>query len=79
MVNYRKKALKFIDTAKEVSKGLLGKELSRAVNQRAVDVVSMPAYKNGSKVLTKTGPAMLHKGEKVLSAKQVKELKKLFK
>jgi hypothetical protein len=78
MVNYRKKALKFVDTAKDVSRALLGKDLSRAVNQRAVDAVSMPSFAKGGMV-KKTGPARLHKGERVLSVKEVATLKKLLK
>jgi len=79
MVNYRKKALKFVDTAKDVSRALLGKDLSRAVNKRAVEAVEAPmSFARGGKV-KRTGMAKVHKGEQVLTAKQVASLKKMLK
>ncbi len=78
MVNYRKKALKAVSTIKDVSRGLLGKDLSQAVNKRAVEAVSMPSFKKGG-LVKKTGPARLHKGERVLTVGQVASLKKMLK
>jgi len=78
MVARAKKALKWVDTLKTGSKMLLGKDLSRAVSDRAVQAVSpsMPMYKKGG-VVKKTTVAMVHKGEKVLTMAQRKALKKL--
>jgi hypothetical protein len=79
MVNYRKKALKFVDTAKDVSRALLGKDLSQAVNKRAVQAVQAPmSFAKGGKV-PRTGMAKVHKGEVVLTAKQAASMKKLLK
>jgi hypothetical protein len=80
MVNRQKKAMSWIETVKGGAKSLLGKDLSRAVSQRAVSAVTpaSPAqYKVGGKV-KKTGMALVHKGEKVLTAKQHATLKKIL-
>ena len=77
MVNRQKKALGWVGTIAQGSKMITGKKLGRALNERAVDAVSMPSYKKGGKV-KKTGPARLHKGEVVLKASVVKSLKKLM-
>ena len=77
MVNRQKKALGWVDTLKAGSRALLGKELSRAANARAVQSV-MPSYAKGGRV-TKTGPARVHKGETVLTVAQTKALKKALK
>lgn len=77
MVARAKKALKWVDTLKTGSKMLLGKDLSRAVSDRAVQAVASPAmYKKGG-VVKKTGKALVHKGEKVLTMAQRKALMKL--
>lgn len=79
MVNRQKKLLGWIDTIKKGSRALLGKELSGALNKKAVSAVGMiPTYKTGG-VVKKTGRALVHKGEVVLSVKKVKKLKKLMK
>lgn len=83
MVNRQKKAMSWIETVKGGAKSLLGKDLSRAVSQRAVSALApspmaSPAqYKVGGKV-RKTGMALVHKGEKVLTAKQHATLKKIL-
>jgi len=77
MVQRAKKALKWVDTLKSGSRMLLGKGLSQAVNARAMEAVaSPPSYAKGG-VVKKTGLAKVHKGEKVLTLAQRKQLKKL--
>ena len=77
MVNRQKKAIGWINTIKAGSKALLGKNLSRAVNNRAVGAVmaSPASFAKGGKV-RKTGLAKVHKGEIVLNKKAVGALKK---
>ncbi len=77
MVGRAKKALKWVDTVKTGYHSLMGKGLSHAVNARAMSAVaSPPAYKKGG-IVHKTGKAVVHKGEKVLTLAQRKQLKKL--
>jgi hypothetical protein len=79
MVNRVKKIGRYIGAIKSGYGELMGKNLSRAVNARAVDAVSAsPAsFKKGGKV-KKTGKALVHKGEVVLNKKVVAALKKLM-
>ena len=78
MVNRIKKMKKWVSAIKGVGQSLMGKEMSRAINSKAVGAVNaIPAFKKGGKV-KKTGIAKLHKGEIVLSTPQVKALKKLI-
>jgi hypothetical protein len=84
MVNHVKKMGRWTGAISDASKTLLGKNLSRAVSGRAVDAVhstSLVPMKNGSKgaIKKKTVPALLHKGEVVLTKSQVKALAKLLK
>ena len=85
MVNRVKKMGRVIGAIKSGARELLGKDLSRAVSGRAVDAVQSSGYltpmKMGSKgaIKKKTVPALLHKGEVVLTATQVKALKKILK
>jgi len=76
MVGRVKKAMKWVGAVKEGSRMLLGKDLSRAVSNRAVSIANPPAYKKGG-VVKKTGVAKVHKGEKVLTLAQRKALKQL--
>ena len=82
MVNRQKKAMSWIETVKGGAKSLLGKDLSRAVSQRAVSAVtpaaSPPSFAKGG-VVKKTGLIRAHKNEVVLSVKQRAALKKLLK
>jgi len=83
MVNRVKKLGRVVQGISDASKTLLGKNLSRAVSGRAVDMVSMgdlTPMKKGSKgaIKKKTVKALLHKGEVVLTASQVKSLKKIL-
>ena len=79
MVNRQKKALQWIDTIKKGSRALLGKELSGALNKKAVGLVNSPlmGFKKGG-VVPRTGLAHVHKGEVVITAAQRKALKKLL-
>ena len=79
MVNRQKKALGWVGTVKSGYHALMGKDLSRAVNKKAVSTVeaSPSAYKKGGKV-KRTGRALVHIGEVVLTAQKVKMLKKLL-
>jgi hypothetical protein len=78
MVNRVKKMGRFIGAIKSGAGELLGKNLSRAVSDRAVSAVAMPSFKKGG-VVKRTGKAYVHKGEVVLSVPQRKMLKKLLK
>jgi len=83
MVNRVKKMGRFVGAISDASKTLLGKNLSRAVSGRAVDTVnstSLVPMKKGSKgaIKKKTVPALLHKVEVVLTAGQVKSLRKIL-
>ena len=86
MVNRVKKMGRITGAISDASKTLLGKNLSRAISDKAVGAVEtyplvpLVPMKNGSKgaIKKKTVPALLHKGEVVLTAGQVKMLKKLM-
>ena len=73
MVNRQKKALGWVDTLKTGARMITGKQLGRAINQKAVE--SVGSYKKGG-VVKKTGMAKVHKGEVVLSVAQRRALKK---
>lgn len=78
MVNRVAKAGRWVGAVKSGYHELMGKKLGRAVNARAVDAVASPAsFKKGGKVL-RTGKALVHKGEFVLTASKAKQLKKLL-
>lgn len=84
MVNRMKKAGRVVSMLKDTTKGLLGKNLSRAINQSALDQVEaynspnpIPGYKKGGRV-KRTGLAYVHKGEVVLTSTQAKQLKKIL-
>lgn len=77
MVNRPKKIMKYIGAIKEGSRALLGKDLSRAVSERAAGAV-MPSYAKGGRI-RKTGAIRAHAGEVVLNKKVVKALKALMK
>ena len=80
-VSSANKMQKYATALSNTSRILLGKNLSRAISDRAVDSVnnsSMPSYKKGGKV-KRTGKAKLHKGEVVLNTKAVAVLRKLMK
>jgi len=80
-VSSANKMQKYATALSNTSRILLGKNLSRAISDRAVDSVNnsaMPSYKKGGKV-RKTGKAKLHKGEVVLNTKTVAALRKLMK
>ena len=86
MVNRVKKMGRISGAISDMSRTLLGKNLSRAVSGQAVNAIT-PSYsdlvpmKKGSKgaIKKKTVKALRHKGEVVLTAGQVKLFKKLMK
>lgn len=83
MVNRVKKMDRWTGAISDASRTLLGKNLSRAVSQKAVEGVQsypLTPMKMGSKgaIKKKTVPALLHKGEVVLTAGQVKSLRKIL-
>ena len=85
MVNRVKKMARISGAISGMSKQLLGKNLSRAVSAGAVDQVNalaspnpIPGYRKGGRV-RKTGLALVHKGEYVITASTAKSLKKLLK
>lgn len=71
----------------DASQTLLGRKVSRAISGAAANQITMAGsvpmipMKNGSKgtIKKKKQPAMLHRGEVVLTAGQVKTLKKILK
>ena len=72
-----KKAERWVGAVKGGYHSLMGKDLSKAVNKKAVSALSAPAgsFAKGG-VVKKTGLAKVHKGEHVLTAKQVSAIKK---
>jgi hypothetical protein len=87
MVNRVKKGMRHIALIKSAGRQLLGKDLSRSISGAAVGQVNaaaspnpIPGYKNGSNgKLKKNQLAYVHKNEVILSAAQVKAIKKLLK
>jgi hypothetical protein len=84
MVNRVKKMARISGAISDMSKTLIGKNLSRAINQGAIDSANayaspnpIPGYKKGGKV-KRTGLARVHKGEVVLTASAAKSLRKLL-
>ena len=78
MVNRVKKMKKWVSGIKDVAQSLMGKDMSRAIGAKTLGAVNaIPAFKKGGK-LKKTGLAKLHKNEIVLSAPQVKALKRIM-
>ena len=84
MVNRVKKAGRIVGMLKDTTRSVLGKNLSRAINQGAIDQVNaynspnpIPGYAKGGKV-RRTGLAKVHKGELVLTAAMTKKLHKLL-
>ena len=75
MVNRVNKIGRYVGAIKEGYHSLMGKDLSNAVNKKAVSAIA--SYKKGGKV-KRTAKALLHKNEVVLSVPQVKMLKKLL-
>jgi len=77
-VNGVKKMGRWIGAIKSGYHQLLGKDLSAAVNKKAVAAVgSIPTFKKGG-VVKRTGLARVHKGELIIPAKKAKALKKLL-
>jgi hypothetical protein len=88
MVNRMKKLGRVTEGISDASRTLLGKSISRAISGAGVKNINaasdayaspnpIPGYKKGGKV-KKTGLAVVHKGEVVLTASQAKMLKKLL-
>jgi len=84
MVNRVKKMARISGAISDMSKTLIGKNLSRAINQGAIDSANayaspnpIPGYKTGGRV-KRTGLARVHKGEVVLTASAAKSLRKLL-
>ena len=80
MVNRVKKMARISGAISGMSKTLLGKNLSRAVSAGAVDQVNalaspnpIPGYRKGGRI-RKTGLALVHKGEYVITAATAKSL-----
>ena len=77
MPNRVKKAGRWTKAISDGSKTLMGKSLSRAVNDRAKTAVYQ-SYAIGG-VVKRTGLARVHKNEIVIPASTAKVLKKLMK
>jgi hypothetical protein len=78
MVNRVKKMKKWVSGIKSAAQELMGKDMSRAIAAKAVGAVNaIPQFKKGGRVKKNT-LAKLHKNEIVLSAPQVKALKKIM-
>ena len=84
MVNRVKKMARISGAISDMSKTLIGKNLSRAINQGAIDSANayasphpIPGYKKGGRV-KRTGIARVHKNEVVLTASAAKTLRKLL-
>jgi hypothetical protein len=77
-----KRVKKVVSNIEHIGNRLIGKEILGAIKNRAVRAISggmaSPAsFKKGGKVM-KTGRALVHKGEVVLTKKSVGHLKKLL-
>ena len=77
MVNRVKKSGRWTGAISAGSKTLLGKSLSRAVNDRAKTAVYQSYAVDG--VVKRTGLAKVHKNEIVIPAKTAKMLKRIMK
>lgn len=88
MVNRMKKLARVTEGISNASRTLLGKNISRAISGAGVKQINsasksyaspnpIPGFKKGGKV-KKTGLALVHKGEVVLTNAQAKMLKKLL-
>ena len=84
MVNRVKKMGRIAGGISDMSRTLLGKNVSHALSGAGVKQINayaspnpIPGYKKGGKV-KKTGIAMVHKNELVLTAAQAKSLKKML-
>jgi hypothetical protein len=75
MVNRVHKIGRHIGAIKSGYHALMGKNLSKAVNAKATNMVG--SFKKGGKV-KRTGLAKVHSGEVVLSKKQASALKKML-
>ena len=89
MVNRVKKMGRIAGGISDMSRTLLGKNISRAISGGSVKNINaasdayaspnpIPGYKKGGKV-RRTGIARVHKGEVVLTASAAKTLRKLLK
>lgn len=78
MVNRVKKFKRVMGAIGGVADGALNlTDKALNVGEKAMKMKTMVGYKGGGKV-KKTGAALLHRGEVVLSVKQVKALKKIM-
>ena len=84
MANRVKKMGRISGAISDMSRTLLGKNVSRALSGAGVKQINayaspnpIPCYKKGGRV-KKTGIAMVHKNEFVLTATQAKALKKML-
>ena len=84
MVNRVKKMGRISGAISDMSRTLLGKNVSRALSGAGVKQINayaspnpIPGYKKGGRV-KKTGIALVHKGELVLTSSQAKTLKKML-
>lgn len=73
---HQKRALSWLNTVKSGAQALVGKDIGRAINQKALGAVQ--SFAKGGKV-TKTGLARVHKNEVVLTVAQAKSLRKALK
>ena len=84
MVNRVKKMGRIAGGISDMSRTLLGKNVSRALSGAGVKQINayaspnpIPGYKKGGRV-KRTGIARVHKGEVVLTASTAKSLRKLL-
>jgi hypothetical protein len=84
MVNRVKKMGRITGAISDASRTLLGKNVSRALSGAGVKQINayaspnpIPGYKKGGRV-KKTGLAVVHRGEVVLTSSQAKALKKML-
>jgi hypothetical protein len=77
MVNRINKIGRYVGAITDTARALTGKKLGRAISDKATSAVASPmSFAKGGKV-KRTGMAKVHKGERVLTAKQVASLKKM--
>ena len=74
---HQKRALSWISTIKEGAQALVGKKNAEAINRRVGNVLTGESFAKGG-VVTKTGLAKVHKGERVLTAAQARKIRAML-
>jgi hypothetical protein len=74
---HQARALSWINTIKSGAQALVGKKVGRAINSKVLGAVTGESFAKGGPV-KKTGLALVHRGETVLTKAQSASLKKVL-